>query len=292
VLATLPPRQREVIVARDIDGQRPGEIAASLGLTLSAVDSLLLRARRRVAVAWRAGRPEGGLVTTHVASASLAATTAAASVTDPASLRFLSRLGDAIARATYRVAGGVGVLPGPTTLAQRLGGVAAAGVIVAAPLAAALPSPAASVTAAPAVHRSAPIIDIVASALHQATTVRLPHAQPVPLTVTMPTIKAPPVQLPSGALPSAPSGHLPPVALPSAGSVDANQVTSGLATATNGLQTTISGVTATVSGVTSTLTRPGVAPPFASAVVGGATTVVRGATHTVTGVAGTLGIAR
>lgn len=49
-IALLPDRQRQVVVARHLEGRRPPEIAASLGLTVGAVDSLLLRARRRLAL--------------------------------------------------------------------------------------------------------------------------------------------------------------------------------------------------------------------------------------------------
>ena len=50
-LASLPIRQREVMIARHLDGKGPSEIAEALGLSLGAVDSLLLRARRRLAIA-------------------------------------------------------------------------------------------------------------------------------------------------------------------------------------------------------------------------------------------------
>jgi RNA polymerase sigma-70 factor (ECF subfamily) len=63
-IATLPPRQREVLVARDVEERRPPEIAAALGLSLGAVDSLLLRARRRLAGAYRATTGEQGSVNT------------------------------------------------------------------------------------------------------------------------------------------------------------------------------------------------------------------------------------
>lgn len=49
-LALLPDRQRAVVVARHLEGRRPPEIAAALGLSVGAVDSLLLRARRRLAL--------------------------------------------------------------------------------------------------------------------------------------------------------------------------------------------------------------------------------------------------
>jgi RNA polymerase sigma-70 factor (ECF subfamily) len=48
-LAALPARQREVMIARHFDGKGPAEIATLLGMSLGAVDSLLLRARRRMA---------------------------------------------------------------------------------------------------------------------------------------------------------------------------------------------------------------------------------------------------
>jgi len=48
-LALLPDRQRAVVVARHLEGRRPPEIAAALGLSVGAVDSLLLRARRHLA---------------------------------------------------------------------------------------------------------------------------------------------------------------------------------------------------------------------------------------------------
>lgn len=48
-LAGLPERQRKAVIARDLEGLRPGEIAERLGLSIGAVDSLLLRARRRLA---------------------------------------------------------------------------------------------------------------------------------------------------------------------------------------------------------------------------------------------------
>lgn len=52
-LATLPDRQRRAVIARDCEGRPPGEIADSLGLSVGAVDSLLLRARRRLAQSYR-----------------------------------------------------------------------------------------------------------------------------------------------------------------------------------------------------------------------------------------------
>lgn len=59
-LATLPPRQREVIVARYVEGRRPRDVAAALAVTVGAVDSLLLRARRRMVLAYQASGGEHG----------------------------------------------------------------------------------------------------------------------------------------------------------------------------------------------------------------------------------------
>src|SRR5689334_7910063 len=59
-LADLPDRQRDVVVARDVDGRRPPKIAAALGLSLGAVDSLLLRARRRLAASVQAMSADSG----------------------------------------------------------------------------------------------------------------------------------------------------------------------------------------------------------------------------------------
>lgn len=81
-IATLPPRQREVVVARVVEGRRPAEIAATLGVTTAAVDSLLLRARRKLLTAYGAFSDETGGVTLPTASA-IAVTAAVTAQPDP-----------------------------------------------------------------------------------------------------------------------------------------------------------------------------------------------------------------
>jgi RNA polymerase sigma-70 factor, ECF subfamily len=58
-LDSLPPRQRHAVTAR-AEGTGPGEIADDLGLSVGAVDSLILRGRRRLALAYRRVAGESG----------------------------------------------------------------------------------------------------------------------------------------------------------------------------------------------------------------------------------------
>lgn len=73
-LALLPDRQREVVVARHFEGRRPPEIAASLGLSVGAVDSLLLRARRRLALNYEHVLADSSAATPSVTGAGVAST--------------------------------------------------------------------------------------------------------------------------------------------------------------------------------------------------------------------------
>jgi RNA polymerase sigma-70 factor (ECF subfamily) len=59
-LATLSRRQREAVVARAVQERRPPEIAADLGVSVGAVDSLLMRARRSLASAYHRVAGERG----------------------------------------------------------------------------------------------------------------------------------------------------------------------------------------------------------------------------------------
>src|SRR4051794_10325047 len=94
-LATLPDRQRDVVLARDVDGRRPPEIAAALGLSLGAVDSLLMRARRRLAASVQAMSAESGAAT-FVTTAAVAAAGSTASQIGPIA-RLAQGLGEAVA---------------------------------------------------------------------------------------------------------------------------------------------------------------------------------------------------
>ncbi len=136
-LALLPDRQRDVVVARDVDGRRPPEIAAALGLSLGAVDSLLLRARRRLAASVQSMSAESG-------AASLATTAAVSavggSVANIGSIaRAASAVSQAVAAASYHVAASLGMVPGMPSLVQQAAPAAAAGLVTLSPVGGALP---------------------------------------------------------------------------------------------------------------------------------------------------------
>jgi RNA polymerase sigma-70 factor, ECF subfamily len=111
VLRDLPRRQREVLVAREIEGRRPTEIAAALGVSLGAVDSLLLRARRAAAAGYRTMAAEQG--TASVASTAVAAMAAGGAAAGPPTVwRVVRRGAEAVWGAAVRfgavTAGSVG----------------------------------------------------------------------------------------------------------------------------------------------------------------------------------------
>lgn len=140
-LDTLPRRQREVLVARDLEGRRPREVAAALAVSVGAVDSLLLRARRRMVASFRAAGVEAGGVSPEVSAASLAATSvasSAASLARPAG-RLLQSVAAALDAAGAGVASAFGLGPATPTVAQRVAGLVGAGVLAVAPLAAGPP---------------------------------------------------------------------------------------------------------------------------------------------------------
>lgn len=131
-LETLPVRQRDVVLARDVDGRRPPEIAAAMGLTLGAVDSILLRGRRRLANAVESMTAETG-------SASLATTTTVtatgtAAVAHSGSFqRLVGAVADLVARASFQVASSIGMVPGAESVGSQATQVAAAGLLWLAP---------------------------------------------------------------------------------------------------------------------------------------------------------------
>lgn len=162
-LADLPPRQRDVVIARDLEQRRPGEIAAALGLTVGAVDSLLLRGRRRLAAAV-SNLDEQGAVTTSSATS----VAAAGASTSGRFLALVESMQDAVLRASYHVAHVLGVVPGVASPLQRAseaamvagaissGGLAAGGPMPATP-AVAVPIPPAVTVTTPAIAAPAPV---------------------------------------------------------------------------------------------------------------------------------------
>lgn len=134
VLRSLPPRQREVVIARDIEGRRPSEIAAALGVSIGAVDSLLLRARRRMASALGSG---GDVGVTNIGMAA-ASTITTGLVASPQ--RAFRALADGFRTVSFHVASALGIIPGVPSAANET--IAAAGVAAAALLTPfALPGP-------------------------------------------------------------------------------------------------------------------------------------------------------
>lgn len=74
VLAALPARQRRVLRERHLEGSSPAAIALAMGLSVGAVDSLLLRARRRAASSYAslaAERGAAGVGSTAITGASV-----------------------------------------------------------------------------------------------------------------------------------------------------------------------------------------------------------------------------
>jgi RNA polymerase sigma-70 factor (ECF subfamily) len=150
VLLGLPRRQREVLVAREIEGRRPTEIAAALGVSLGTVDSLLLRARRAVAAGYRTMAAEQG--TASVAStavAAMAAGGAAAAAGPPTVWRAVRRGAEAVWGAAVRLGVAAAGSAGPQLVAGTVVVVALAGPPPGTPPPAAVPAgraPAAPVT--------------------------------------------------------------------------------------------------------------------------------------------------
>ena len=277
-LATLPTRQRDVIVARYMEGRRPRDVAATLAVSVGAVDSLLLRARRRMALACEASGIEHGAASTSVTTTSLVAGSAVAD--GRPLLRPLAHLGGSLAGALDAVGAGVssalGLGPAAPTVAQRAAGLVGAGALLLAPLAGAVQS-----SPPPPVVRQAPAAPggagVVAGALELPG--RLAGGLPA---LFLPSVAVPPVALPPLPVPPATAIALP--ALPGvAGGPSGTPVAPEAGAAVEPLSPVLDAGTAltvpaaAVAQVASTLT----------AAAGDVTIVVGSTLH---GVAGALGV--
>ncbi len=154
-LAALPDRQRDVVVARDVDGRRPPEIAAALGLSLGAVDSLLLRARRRLAASVQAMSAESGAASVATTAAVTAVSSGAANLSTLA--RLAHNVSEAIAAASYHLAVNMGMVPGAPSLVEQAAPVLAAGALaLVAPFGVAAPHTTVTPPAVPTISASVP----------------------------------------------------------------------------------------------------------------------------------------
>jgi RNA polymerase sigma-70 factor (ECF subfamily) len=122
----LPLRQRDALLLRYVEDRQPSDIAASFGLTRTAFEQLLWRARRSLA-------REYAKVTTALMPLALRLRRAAARCQERAALAstfVLNTLGNAVVGVSVTVAGATAILPtfaaSPTALAApRFAGVAA-----------------------------------------------------------------------------------------------------------------------------------------------------------------------
>jgi DNA-binding CsgD family transcriptional regulator len=138
-IALLPDRQREVVVARHLEGRRPPEIAAALGLSVGAVDSLLLRARRRLATNYEHVLAEGAPVAPTAAVAPTVTTSGAvvASVGHSGPMAGLPHaVGGIVREAVVALPQAPSVLPAPVRRA-----VATLAAMAVAPVLSTLPAP-------------------------------------------------------------------------------------------------------------------------------------------------------
>ena len=134
-LDSLPPRQRDVVIDRDFHDRRPREIAAALGVSVGAVDSLLVRARRRAAATYEAIAAEGGLASLPVTSTvgtATAGTVAAAA--HGRWTRAMSALSETVNSVSTSFSAAASHLPGLQGVAQDVAAAVVAGVIALSPL--------------------------------------------------------------------------------------------------------------------------------------------------------------
>jgi RNA polymerase sigma-70 factor (ECF subfamily) len=234
-LSTLPPRQRDVVIARDVEERRPPEIAAALGLSIGAVDSLLLRARRRLAGAYRAAAGEQG-VSTATSSAAVAGGTIAAGNRGfvEAVVAGVRAVRDAVLHLPSVVAGAPVVPPGART--------AAAAAVVAA-LALGGAGGDGSTTTAPPVAQVPPVTSVV------------PTVPDLPAPPSAPAPPAGPAQPDLGSLvPAAPPVTTPPVSPPAVPAAPAAPaVPASLDHVVAPVADAVSDVVGTVTGATDTL---------------------------------------
>lgn len=110
-LAALPERQRKVVIARTFEGRGPVEIAASLGLSVAAVDSLLLRARRGLALAYERVAGEGGAAATLTSASAASALGGTIAVGPQRVVDGMASAGQAISNAAGGVASTAASIP-------------------------------------------------------------------------------------------------------------------------------------------------------------------------------------
>jgi RNA polymerase sigma factor (sigma-70 family) len=254
MLGTLPPRQREVIIARDLEGRRPGEIAASLGLSLGAVDSLLLRARRRMASAWQAATVEHGAASLQVTTASLVATTA---VRPGVVSGAVAALGRVVNRVSLHVANAFGLVPGGPSTSQSMGRLAVTGAALAVPVVGIIASPPSSVSAGRAVVAARPSVPGMGLPGVKIPAVRSTPAPPpspsTPVAVDVPEStpslpSAPPLSLSNVPTSTAPA----PPDLPAV----VGQAVSGAVSAVTGTVSAVTGAVTNVAGAVNHVAAP------------------------------------
>jgi RNA polymerase sigma-70 factor (ECF subfamily) len=200
-LASLPDRQRDVVVARDVDGRRPPEIAAALGLSLGAVDSLLLRARRRLAASVQAMSAESGVA--NIATTAAVTATAASAPHFGSLARLAQSVSDAIATASFHIASSIGMVPGMPSLVSQAAPAAAAAGLALSPLGAGGPSAHVTPPALPPVNSHVVTVPAPAPATGRLTT-SAPQATTPAVRAPLPTITAPATDR-SGVTPPAPA---------------------------------------------------------------------------------------
>ncbi len=197
-LADLPPRQRDVVVARHLEDRRPGEIAAALGLSVGAVDSLLLRGRRRLAAAVERLSNDRGAISAQSASSVVAGVAG----TSGKFGEFVDTVQESIGRASYHVAATLGMVPGVAGPVQRV----AAAAMVTSAIAAGAAAPAAGPVKAPV-----PPIAVPAAAALPARPTLAAIEVPAPPRLDVP-FAAPHVRLPAAPIVTAPPVAAAPVA--------------------------------------------------------------------------------